>query len=106
MYNYITARRFSQECNHESAGYCIAGHLLVTIPILSACDLFDNSEEEERKRQEELNRQIQEELQKAQDEYTRQLEEVLQEFTEEYKKWQQEQADLQKEQIEKALSGQ
>ena len=90
----------------RALGIVLLAVLLLTIPILSACDLFGNSEEEERARQEELGRKIQEELQKAQDEYNKQLQEAMDEFTEEYKKWQQEQAELQEEQIEKALSGQ
>jgi len=90
----------------RALGIILLAVLLLTIPILSACDLSGNSKEKERERQEEINRQIQEGLQKAQDEYNKQLEEALKEFTEEYQQWQQEQADLQKEQIEKGLSGQ
>jgi predicted Holliday junction resolvase-like endonuclease len=63
--------------------------LLVTIPLLSACDLSGNSKE---KQAEELNRKIQEELQKAQDEYNRQLQEAIDQYQEDYKKWQEEQS--------------
>ena len=70
--------------------------LLITMPLLSACDLFGNSKEKEA---EELNRKIQEELQKAQDEYNRQLQEALEQYQEDYKKWQEEQAKQIEEQL-------
>jgi len=75
--------------------------LLITMPMLSACDLFGNSKEKEA---EELNRKIQEELQKAQDEYNRQLQEAIDQYKEDYKKWQEEQAAQIEKELESALN--
>ena len=74
--------------------------LLVTMPLLSACDLFGNSKEKEA---EELNRKIQEELQKAQDEYNRQLQEAIDQYQEDYRKWQEEQSKQLEKELEAAL---
>jgi hypothetical protein len=75
--------------------------LIITMPMLSACDLFGNSKEKEA---EELNRKIQEELQKAQDEYNRQLQEAIDKYEEDYKKWQEEQAAQLEKELESALN--
>jgi predicted Holliday junction resolvase-like endonuclease len=77
--------------------------LLITMPLLSACDLFGNSKEKEA---EELNRKIQEELQKAQDEYNRQLQEAIDQYQEDYRKWQEEQSKQLEKELEAALDEQ
>ena len=77
--------------------------ILLTMPLLSACDLFGNSKEKEA---EELNRKIQEELQKAQDEYNRQLQEAVEQYQEDYRKWQEEQAKQLEKELEAALDEQ
>lgn len=81
-------------------GTILLAVLLLTIPLVSACDLSGNSKEKEA---EELNRKIQEELQKAQDEYNRQLQEAIDKYQEDYKKWQEEQAKQIEEELESAL---
>lgn len=81
-------------------GTILLAGLLVTMPLLSACDLFGNSKEKEA---EELNKKIQDELQKAQDEYNRQLQEAIDQYQEDYKKWQEEQSEQIEEELKEAL---
>jgi uncharacterized protein YlxW (UPF0749 family) len=84
-------------------GIILLAILLLTMPLLSACDLFGNSKEKEA---EELNRKIQEELQKAQDEYNRQLQEAIDKYQEDYKKWQEEQSKQIEKELQAELDGQ
>jgi predicted Holliday junction resolvase-like endonuclease len=85
----------------RALGIILLAVLLLTIPLVSACDIFGNSKEKEA---EELNKKIQEELQKAQDEYNRQLQEAIDQYQEDYKKWQEDQSKQLEEELESALS--
>jgi CHAD domain-containing protein len=75
--------------------------LLVTMPLFSACNLFDNSEE--KRKQEEKFYQLQMEAiqaaeeanRKAQEEYYEQLQKNLEDWVEEYMEWQDQQLEAQ-----------
>ena len=67
--------------------------LLVSLPFLSACDLFGggNDEQEYYQQQLEAYQKVAEENRKAQEAYQKSLQEGLQKWSEEYNKWQEQQ---------------
>ena len=69
--------------------------LLVTLPALSACDLFGGSKDKEREyyeQQLEYYKQVQEANNKAREEYRKQLQEGLEEWAKAFNEWQDKQA--------------
>ena len=82
--------------------------LLVSLPVLSACDLFGggDSDREYYQQQLEAYKKVQEANQKATEEYNKNLQEGLQKWADEYKKWQEQQLLQQVEAAEQALEEQ
>ncbi|MCK4273604.1 MAG: hypothetical protein KAW90_01835 [Dehalococcoidales bacterium] len=82
--------------------------LLVSLPFLSACDLFGggDSEREYYEQQLEAYKKVAEANQKAQEEYRKNLQEGLQQWTEEYNKWQEQQLQQQVDEATEALADQ
>jgi len=82
--------------------------LLVSLPVLSACDLFGGGDREREYYQQQLEayKKVQEANQKATEEYNKNLQEGLQKWADEYKKWQEQQLLQQVEAAEQALEEQ
>ena len=82
--------------------------LLVSLPFLSACDLFGGGESDREyyERQLEAYKKLQEANQKTIEEYNKNLQEGLQKWADEYRKWQEQQLQQQVEAAVKALEGQ
>ncbi len=82
--------------------------LLISLPVLSACDLFGGGESDQEyyERQLEAYKKVQEANQKATEEYNKNLQEGLQKWADEYKKWQEQQLLQQVEAAEQALEEQ
>ncbi len=83
--------------------------LLITMPVLSACDLFGKSraqrEREYYEEQLEAYKKVQEANRKAQEEYNKRLQEGLEEYFREYQKYQQQLQQQQLEQLEGMPTG-
>jgi len=78
--------------------------LLVSLPVLSACDLFGggDSDREYYQQQLEAYKKVQEANQKAAEEYNKNLQEGLQKWADEYRKWQEQQLQQQIQRVEEA----
>ena len=78
--------------------------LLVSLPALSACDLFGGKDKEREYYQQQLEaiNKAQEAYQKQQEEYYKSLQDGFQQWSEEYNKWQETQLQQQIQQAEAA----
>ena len=78
--------------------------LLVTMPILSACELLglgsSQREQEYYRQQLEAYKKIQEANQQRQEAYNQQVQQALEEYSKAYKAWQEQQLQKQLEQVE------
>ena len=79
--------------------------LLVSLPVLSACDLFGGGDREREYYQQQLEayKKVQDANQKATEEYNKNLREGLQKWSQEYKEWQDKQLE---QQVQKAAEAQ
>jgi len=82
--------------------------LLVSLPVLSACDLFGGGDREREYYQQQLEayKKVQEANQKATEEYNKNLQKGLQKWSEEYKQWQEQQLQQQIQKVEEAEQAQ
>ena len=78
--------------------------LLITMPVLSACELFGDSQEQRQReyyeRQLEAYRKVQEANRKAQEAYNEQVRQGLEEWSKAYKAWVEQQQQQQRQQLQ------